>query len=239
MSMSKRNVSVILLLGFIFVIASALYAQLPPPPIKDIKERPRLVGSMTIVEPPTPGRTWMAGGGVLCGVRWTRSGLTPSRVKIEIVDADCTTVRLTAVADTANDGEERIVLPASFPPGTYKLRISGSGTPAVAVTACSSAFPIVTYPFVASLPAGSWRVGSAYTITWTTTEPAGVTMNWFLRPTDHNVDQMIVKSSTPNDGTESLTIPVLAPGSYSLIFSPGSGTYAGQEFPQGRVTIIR
>jgi Kre9/KNH-like N-terminal Ig-like domain len=230
---------------FVFGIGLLIFAAQPQAQQQQIKRPPiqqqidkiktpgiPLTGHITVTEPKSTSVPWFAGGDTN-RILWTKSGIQPETVKIELRDSACTANILTIVESTANSGGPYVyVVPASVAAGTYKIRIGGTGA-----SGCSEAIQIVPVPWKVTVPASTWKIGSTQKITWTSTQPPGVSIGLWLVPSSPAVDLYSI-GMTPNDGSHAITVPGPA-GSWRIRIEAVYGTYGALTFTGGGpITII-
>jgi len=233
--MKKSWIALALVFGVgLLAFAAQQAQQVQKPPIQKRIERPEEmknpVGFITITNPKSTSKPWFAGLGTT--ITWTKSGVQPDNVKIELRDAGCTGGILVIAESTANDGNHFFMMPESVAAGSYTIRISGTG-----VQKCSEAFPVHALPYKITVPPGTWNVNSTHTITWTTNQPASTLLRLGLWRTV-DASWTILKSNTPNDGSESITVPNVS-GSYKILIVAPYQDYGNLEFTGGGpITIV-
>lgn len=235
--MRKPWIAAMLVLGIgLLALAAQQQQQIQTRDLKKKIDRPDIPaelvrGSINITNPKSASKPWFAGGD-LNFVEWTKTGTQPASVKIELRDSGCLGNIHTFAESTPNDGSERFVAPGSIPGGTYKIRISGTG-----VSGCSEPFTVVPVPWKITVPASTWKIGSTQTVTWTTTQPAGLMISLFLVPSNPAVDWFAF-GNTSNDGSHTITVPGPA-GSYRLMIRAQFESYGVFEFRGGGpITIV-
>ena len=237
--MKKSWIVPILVFGFgLTAIAAQQAQQVQKPPVKkrienlDIPVTP--VGSITITNPTSTSKPWFAGY-FGRNITWTKIGGQPDNVKIELRNAGCTGGVLVIAESTPNDGLHYWTIPESLAAGPHTIRISGGS-----VQRCSDQFQIHRLPYKITVPPGTWKIGSAQTITWTSTQPASTLVRLGFKS---SLDQSskIVKYDTPNDGSETITVPpdLLTSGSYVILIAAQYPDYGLLEVTGGGpITII-
>jgi hypothetical protein len=161
-----------------------------------------IVQSITVTSP-NGGESWASGASQT--VTWTSVGVTGS-VKIQI-SRDSGATWATVVAATANDGTHTWTL-AGYASTTARIKVSSLSTLATNdmsdadFTITGTAAPTITV----TAPNGgeNWNVGSAQTITWTST---GLTGNVKIEVSRNSgATWTTIIASTPNDGTHPWTV---------------------------------
>jgi Kre9/KNH-like N-terminal Ig-like domain len=237
--MKKRWMAVTLVIGASLWALSAPQAQrVQKPPVKkaieNIEVQKLPIGQITITNPTSLSGVWFAGY-FGRNITWTKSGTQPDNVKIELRDAGCSGGILVIAESTPNDGLHYWTIPESLSAGTYTIRISGGSA-----HGCSAQFPIHRLPYKITVPAGTWKIGSAHTITWTSTQPASTLVRLGFQS---SLDQSkkIVKYDIPNDGSEAITVPddLYTTGTYKILLTAQYPDYGLLEIAGGGpITII-
>jgi hypothetical protein len=198
---------------------------------KAVEKVPFPTASFTITEPKSTSTPWVHASKTW-PILWTKNGVPqPATVKIELRDAAGTATIHTFAENAGNSGTCNVTLPNSVGPGTYKIHVSGTGA-----SGTSEAFQISGNPWHVTLPPNPWTVGSAKTITWTSTQPPSVTLTFYLRVSPYE-DFILLKSGVLNDGSETVTVPNRT-GSFQFVIMPNSGAYGSLEFGGGTVQIV-
>ena len=237
--MKKRWMAVALVFGAGLWTLSAQQAQkVQRPPVKkqieNIEAAKLPIGLITITNPAASSKPWFAGY-YGRNITWTKTGTQPDSVKIELRNASCTGGVLVIAESTANNGLHYWTLPESLQAGTYTIRISGGSA-----QGCSAQFPIHRLPYKITVPPGTWKIGSSYTITWTSTQPASTLVRLGFQS---SLDQSkrYVKYNTPNDGSETITVPddLYTTGTHSILIAADYPDYGLLEVPGGGpITIV-
>lgn len=238
--MRKPWIAAMLALGIgMLALTAQQQQQIQKPPIKkkienlDIPVTP--IGSITITNPTSTSKPWFAGY-FGRNITWTKIGGQPDNVKIELRNANCTGGVLVIAESTPNNGLHYWTIPESLAPGPYTIRISGGS-----VQRCSDQFQIHRLPYKITVPAGTWKIGNSYTITWTSTQPASTPIRLGFQS---SLDQSkkIVKYDIPNDGSETITVPdgLYTTGTYKILLTAQYPDYGLLEIAGGGpITIIK
>jgi hypothetical protein len=168
----------------------------------DWSDNPFAIGTPQITYPTASNILWRPGSSYT--VTWT--GFPASTVKIELMRTGYSPVVL--VASTANDGSEVITVPASTVFDVYYY-IAITSTTNTGVYDLSDyyfaiAAPQVTFPTATCV---MLRPGNTYNINWTGYIGTYVKIDLYKGSTLHTA----IAASTPNDGSESWTVPASLP----------------------------
>ncbi len=169
----------------------------PPPPVP----------SVTVLAP-NGGESWTAGTSAT--ITWSSSAFTGT-LDLEL-SADGGATWTTLVASTPDDGTEFVTVPAVASTSVRVQVSAADGDPAVALAPSDlsdAVFAIVPPPSLTILsPNGGedWLIGATATVTW---DPDSYLGNVDLElSVDGGTTWAALASDTPNDGTESVIVPV-------------------------------
>jgi hypothetical protein len=236
--MRKPWIAAALVLGIgMLALTAQQQQQIQKPPVQqkqiDKTKGPMTpYGMITINSPKSGSKPWFAGGSFE-PIVWTKAGVQPANVKIELRDQNCQGGVLVIEESTPNDGSHSYAVPASVPDGPYTIRISGTG-----VERCSERFDLFAVPWKITVPANTtWKIGSMQTVTWTSTEPAGATVDLFLIPSG-DVKGIPGALNTPNDGSQTIKVPAFSQSKIWIAIVAQFRQYGKYEFRGGPITIV-
>jgi len=159
-------------------------------------------GSITVTSP-NGGQQWVRG--TYHSITWTSAGNPGANVKIELLKGGA--VNRVISSSTANDGSYGWTIPSTQTLGTdYKIRIT-STTISVCTDSSNSNFAITAGALTVTSPNGgqNWARGSVHSITWTSVGSPGAYVK--IELLKGGVVNLVISSSTANDGSYSWTIP--------------------------------
>jgi hypothetical protein len=176
--------------------------------VADATVRDSSNANFTVIQPtvtvasPNGGESWLVGTSQT--LTWSSTNLS-SNVRIDLSTDGGATFPTTIAASTANDGAEAWTVPAA-PTAAARIRIM-SVADATVRDSSNANFNIIQPSITVTSPNGgeSWPLGSAQTITWTSSNLSGnVTIE--LSTDGGATFPTMIAANTANDGSEPWTV---------------------------------
>ncbi len=157
---------------------------------------------ITVVSP-NGGENWTRG--TTQTINWTSTGSTGAYVKIELLKPNKPNQLI--VSATLNDGSYPWLIPvAQEPRSDYKVKITSTTNAAYSGTSEDFTIPVPTITVLSPSGTDIWTRGTTKTIKWNSTgSPGAYVKIELLIP---NKPNLLIISSTPNDGSHPWLIPV-------------------------------
>jgi 5-hydroxyisourate hydrolase-like protein (transthyretin family) len=162
--------------------------------------------SSITVTSPNGGESWQRG--ISKTITWSSSGSPGANVKIDLYKAGV--FKQTIVSSTPNDGSQSWYVPTTQTLGTdYKIKVTSTSNSAYADMSNNNFIIGSGTSITVTSPNGgeNWQRGTTKTITWSKLGSPGANVKIDLYKA--GVFKQTIVASTPNDGSQTWTIPAI------------------------------